>query len=116
MAVKRSGLLGERTICGCGLGKSLLLFISLKLISFWSALKLRYMLPIQMFANEPNSAAVSPAVSPSSRTFSQGSKARECPISFNLKVVAKREEGWEDMLENVLFRWMEKVVDERRAH
>jgi hypothetical protein len=34
---------------------------------------------------------------------------------FDAKVVAKREEGWEDMLENVLFRWMERAVDERRV-
>ena len=81
------------------------------------------MLPIQMptqplgNANNPISAAASPAASPSplSRTFSQGGKARALPILFDAKVVAKREEGWEDMLENVLFRWMERAVDERRV-
>jgi len=81
------------------------------------------MLPIQMptqplgNANNSISAAASPAASPSplSRTFPQGGKARALPILFDAKVVAKREEGWEDMLENVLFRWMEKAVDERRV-
>ncbi len=33
---------------------------------------------------------------------------------FDAKVVAGKSEGWEDMLEAVLMRWMQKVVDERR--
>ena len=40
----------------------------------------------------------------------------EPPILFDAKVVAKRADGWEDMLENVLLRWVEKIVEERRAH
>jgi hypothetical protein len=30
-------------------------------------------------------------------------------------VVARKEEGWEDMLERVLIRWVDKVVEERRV-
>ena len=40
---------------------------------------------------------------------------RESLIVFDARVVAKKEEGWEDMLESVLFRWVDKVVEERRA-
>jgi hypothetical protein len=41
--------------------------------------------------------------------------AREQPILFDAKVVAKKNEGWDDMLEDVLFSWMDKVVSERRV-
>lgn len=40
---------------------------------------------------------------------------RESPIVFDARVVAKKEEGWEDMLESVLMRWIDKVVEERRV-
>ena len=39
----------------------------------------------------------------------------ESPIVFDARGVAKKEEGWEDMLESVLMRWMDKVVEERRV-
>lgn len=54
-----------------------------------------------------------PLSSPSQARF--GSKAdREPPIVFDARVVAKKEEGWEDMLEAVLYRWLDKAVDEKR--
>ena len=34
---------------------------------------------------------------------------------FDAKVVARKDDGWEDMLETVLLKWMWKVVDERRT-
>ncbi|PPQ87081.1 hypothetical protein CVT26_009687 [Gymnopilus dilepis] len=40
---------------------------------------------------------------------------REPAIVFDARVVAKREEGWEDMLERVLVRWVERAVEERRV-
>ena len=40
---------------------------------------------------------------------------KESPMVFDARVVAKKEEGWEDMLECVLFRWVDKVVEERRV-
>lgn len=39
----------------------------------------------------------------------------ESRIIFDGRVVARKEEGWEDMLEQVLFRWVDKVVEERRT-
>jgi hypothetical protein len=33
---------------------------------------------------------------------------------FDAKVVARKEEGWEDMLERALVRWMWKAVGEKR--
>jgi hypothetical protein len=43
------------------------------------------------------------------------STTAEPPIIFDGKVVARKDDGWEDMLESVLFRWIGKVVDERRS-
>jgi hypothetical protein len=37
------------------------------------------------------------------------------PVYFEPKVVAARESGWEDMLERVLERWLEAVLDETRC-
>lgn len=81
------------------------------------------MLPVQMpfqllsNTNQSNRDIGTPTTSPSAllQTFSELS-VREPPILFDAKVVAKRADGWEDMLENVLLRWVEKVVEERRAH
>ncbi|EJD00401.1 uncharacterized protein FOMMEDRAFT_22213 [Fomitiporia mediterranea MF3/22] len=36
-------------------------------------------------------------------------------IGFDAKLVARREEGWDTMLETVLMQWVNAVVEERRA-
>jgi len=41
-------------------------------------------------------------------------KTGESTLMFDLKVVASKEEGWDDMLENVLNKWVERVVEEER--
>ena len=51
-----------------------------------------------------------PPPSPSTPTV----KSSEIPIFFDARVVARRDEGWEDMLERTLLRWTSVVVDERR--
>jgi hypothetical protein len=40
---------------------------------------------------------------------------REPPIIFDARVIAKKDEGWEQMLEVVLLEWVERVVRERRV-
>ncbi|KAF9267114.1 hypothetical protein L218DRAFT_955597 [Marasmius fiardii PR-910] len=84
------------------------------------ALKLRYMLPIVTPAipagprppnSKPPSTNNTPLTSPVTRKF----PTDEPPILFDAKVVAKRDAGWEDMLERVLLRWMWRVVDEQRS-
>ncbi|KAK1226932.1 hypothetical protein PQX77_010065 [Marasmius sp. AFHP31] len=62
--------------------------------------------------SQPPSSTNTPLTSPSAqqRKF----PTNEPPISFDAKVVAKKDDGWEDMLEAVLLRWMWRVVDERR--
>ncbi|KAF9530123.1 hypothetical protein CPB83DRAFT_851602 [Crepidotus variabilis] len=106
-------------------GKKVWTFRRTDNIRLWvGALKLRYLLPISMTSqllpsgtSRPGSNANTPATSPSAmmQKFTFPIRPNQTtPIIFDAKVVAKKEDGWEDMLENVLFRWMEKVVDERR--
>jgi len=51
-----------------------------------------------------------PPASPSTPTV----KSSEIPIFFDARVVARRDDGWEDMLERTLLRWTSVVVEERR--
>ncbi|SJL06493.1 uncharacterized protein ARMOST_09832 [Armillaria ostoyae] len=82
------------------------------------ALKLRYMLPIvvptQVLPPSHSGPGNSPLSSPQASQTRFPGGTSESPIMFDAKVVAGKSEGWEDMLEAVLMRWMQKVVDERR--
>ena len=95
--------------------------------SFSSALKLRYSLPIVMPSSKRRDASTrpgtpgsggggTPVVSPiaSTITFPAGI-APDDAIIFDAPLVARMEEGWELMLERVVFKWMEAVVSERRG-
>ncbi len=59
---------------------------------------------------KPNPTGEAMPPSPSSSKFS------EPPIFFDARVVARRDDGWEDMLERLLSRWTQALVDERRSH
>ena len=39
----------------------------------------------------------------------------EPPIVFDAPTIARKEPGWEDMLEALALRWMQAVVDEKRG-
>jgi hypothetical protein len=39
----------------------------------------------------------------------------EPPVVFEAKIIARKSEGWEDMLEAAVMRWMGRVVDEKRG-
>ena len=43
-------------------------------------------------------------------------KFSEPPIFFDARLVARRDDGWDDMLERTLLRWTFAVVEERRCH
>ncbi|KAF8659277.1 hypothetical protein AX16_001852 [Volvariella volvacea WC 439] len=97
------------------------------------ALKLRYLLPLHVPSNHlatPHaglglagviSGSSSPAngntplSSPGVTKLKFPTNATEPPVVFDAKIVAKKEEGWEEMLESVLIRWVNKVVDEKRG-
>jgi hypothetical protein len=57
-------------------------------------------------------AAAEPVAPPSPSTPT--AKSSEMPIFFDARVVARRDDGWEDMLERALLRWTSVVVEERR--
>ncbi|KAF8057589.1 hypothetical protein FPV67DRAFT_569965 [Lyophyllum atratum] len=83
------------------------------------ALKLRYMLPLHVpsqslvQASGPGTPlnAGTPLGSPIRATH----RTTEPPIVFDAKVVAKKDEGWEDMLELTLLKWLWKAVEEKRS-
>lgn len=37
------------------------------------------------------------------------------PIYFDPKIVAAKDEGWEEMLEKVLMRWLDIILMEKRT-
>lgn len=102
----------------------------------YRALKLRYLLPIQT-PNQPlnqtslNSLKlighIQSASSPGSTSHTgmpgpgtsppkiRPVSSTEPVIEFDARIVARKDEGWEDMLEAVLLRWMQKVVEEKRS-
>lgn len=59
-------------------------------------------------------ASGTPATSPHP-TGPQKFSVPEVPVHFDALLVARRDPGWEDMLENVVERWVQVVVDERRG-
>lgn len=89
-------------------------FFSLSNISYFptpvfSALKLRYLIQFVtasggsagLTSPRKGSGIMDPSVSP--------------PLSFDPKVIARKDPGWEEMLESAVLRWVEVVVEEARA-
>ncbi|PCH34778.1 hypothetical protein WOLCODRAFT_139572 [Wolfiporia cocos MD-104 SS10] len=88
-------------------------------LRLWAAaLKIRYLLPIASPA-KPGAPQTSPSTStmsllsptsPSSRI-----RADEDPIMFDAPLVARQDNGWEDMLETTVLKWVDAVVGEKRG-
>ena len=82
-----------------------------------SALKLRYMIP---YVNGQSNSAQNtppngtPSTSPSPTPVKRLSSS-ETSLFFDAKLVARKNDGWQDMLEKAILRWMTAVVDERRG-
>jgi hypothetical protein len=84
-------------------------------------LKLRYMLPIVT----PTTTAVSPGMppapglppsSPVAQKFNVNVKPTDGPpILFDALLIARKDEGWEDMLATAIERWTQAVAEERRG-
>ena len=126
------GRLGGRIICGCGLRKLLFPFLPVSRVITYAdgrvrALKLRYLLPVvappapvQSRASPGIPAPAAPGSSLTTSTTAATSpsflaRSSEPPIFFDAPLVARKEDGWEDMLENTVLRWMDAVVEERRG-
>lgn len=76
------------------------------------AMKLRYLLPIQQPGLPTSRSGASPTPSASPSAMQTQFTA---PLIFDVKVVARRDEGWQDMLESVLLSWVDIVVEEKRG-
>nr|GAT54399.1 predicted protein [Mycena chlorophos] len=85
-------------------------------LRLWAgALKIRYLLPI-ISPPQPGSASGTPLNSPSATTSQvQRFNPEQPPVVFDAKVVARKDPGWEDILENAIIRWMQSVVAEKRG-
>jgi hypothetical protein len=86
----------------------------------YSALRLRYMLPIVSPAT-PDVPTVKPSqpgveLAAAAAASPTTPKCSESPVFFDARVVARRDDGWEDMLERALLCWTMVVVEERRSH
>jgi len=109
---RRSGHSGEQIIYVYGQGQPFS-FHDLSLADGGhSALKPRYLLPIRVpteILTQPGTTTpfASPAKGPNRPT--------ESVIVFDAKLVARKYEGWENMLETLLFHWVRKAVGERRS-
>ncbi|KAI0795825.1 hypothetical protein C8Q75DRAFT_791040 [Abortiporus biennis] len=92
-------------------------------LRLWAAaLKLRYLVPVVATNPARLSSGAStpigsttPVVSPSPSMQRFPSKSAELPIIFDAPVVARHDFGWEEMLERLVLRWMQAVIDERRS-
>ncbi|KAG6864203.1 hypothetical protein C0991_011579 [Blastosporella zonata] len=87
-------------------------------LRLWAgALKLRYMLPVQVPSHTVQGLGVGTPSIIATVPSSPMRRTSEPPVFFDAKVVAKKEDGWEDMLEAVLLKWVAKAVEEKRnAH
>ena len=100
-----------RLWAGCVIAGDFLFFSLLLNLSLPRALKLRYLVPV---VGPTLSKLAAPPSSPSASHTPTPFRTSEPPINFDIPIVARTEEGWEDMLEGVLLRWVKAVVDEQR--
>ncbi|KAI0077997.1 hypothetical protein K474DRAFT_1594936 [Panus rudis PR-1116 ss-1] len=90
-------------------------------LRLWTAaLKLRYMIPIVTSGNnagsgrsQSGSAKGTPVPSPAASL--QRFPTTEPPVLFDAPLVARQDPGWEEMLETVVLKWVDAVVDEKRG-
>ncbi|KAJ7186967.1 hypothetical protein C8R46DRAFT_1342204 [Mycena filopes] len=90
-------------------------------LRLWAgALKIRYLLPIvappsTSTSNPGNSRTGTPLNSPAPSQAQGRFNPGEPPVVFDAKAVARRDEGWEEVLEGAVGRWVGCVVRERRG-
>ncbi|KAI0922456.1 hypothetical protein AcW1_003271 [Taiwanofungus camphoratus] len=92
-------------------------------LRLWAAaLRLRYLLPIVAPAKSDSlkgsitpSNSSTPLASPSASMMRFPSTSNEESIEFNAPLVARLDNGWEDILETVVLKWVDVVVEERRG-
>lgn len=63
----------------------------------------------------PAPGGTTPLASPSPSAVTFPPAIAEDAIIFDATLVARLEEGWEEMLEKLVFMWVDAVVSERRG-
>ena len=116
---KKGGHSDEQTTFVFGPRMCNFLKISLIMLTFPSALKLRYTIPVYTPPSQTSGKltpgeATTPVGSPQPTTVRFPTV--EPPITFDAPLIARKESGWEDMLEVLTLRWLQAVVDERRGN
>ncbi|KZT20686.1 hypothetical protein NEOLEDRAFT_1151159 [Neolentinus lepideus HHB14362 ss-1] len=89
-------------------------------LRLWSGgLKLRYSLPIQILPKPgvPLNLNVTPTPSPQPSPSALKTKfsAAEMPFTFDTRTIARKDEGWEEMLETAVVKWANAVAEEQRG-
>lgn len=91
-------------------------------LRLWAAaLKLRYNVPVWTPPSAradrlaPGEMGMSPSPSPSPQASMFRFPTAEPPITFDAPLIARKDPGWEDMLETLALRWMQAVVNEKRG-
>jgi len=92
-------------------------------LRLWAgALKIRYLLPLttppvpssQKKSIASDEAETIRSASPITPTQTKASSA-EPPIVFDGKIIARKDDGWLEMLETVVLRWVSAVAQEKRG-
>ena len=82
-------------------------------IRLWAAaLKLRYLIPLIGVPTDTSTFGKTPSSPTSSHRFPAHVGP---PIVFDARIIARKDQGWTDMLEETLFAWMDAVVEEMRG-
>ncbi|KAJ7207991.1 hypothetical protein GGX14DRAFT_634739 [Mycena pura] len=82
-------------------------------LRLWAgALKIRYLLPIVAPSQPGTDTASTPLSSPVSP---QRFNAQQPPVMFDAKAIARKDPGWDDLLETTVHRWVQRVVAEKRG-
>ncbi|KAJ7641514.1 hypothetical protein FB45DRAFT_900390 [Roridomyces roridus] len=89
-------------------------------LRLWAgALKIRYLLPLVTPAVPPPGGTTpisgTPLTSPAATAVPQRFNPDQPPIVFDAKAVARKDPGWDGILEGALLRWVQRAVAERRG-
>ncbi|MBW0509582.1 hypothetical protein O181_049297 [Austropuccinia psidii MF-1] len=102
-------------------GKVGITFRRLENLRVWAAaLKLRYLIKSESDEAKSNNSSAknrgttSPTANNISTNLPSNARLNQSIIKFDARVVARRLDGWEEMLESMALRWLESVKSEKR--
>ncbi|KAJ6632473.1 hypothetical protein B0H10DRAFT_1977444 [Mycena sp. CBHHK59/15] len=87
-------------------------------LRLWAgALKIRYLLPIvtPSPAGSTTPHSNTPLSSPAPAAAAQRFSSDQPPVIFDAKAIARKDAGWDEILEGAIHRWVQRIVEERRG-